>query len=133
MKKSTSKRLAEALKYYIDNPKRRCKDSSGHCNYSGDASTHRTRGCMVGQFLTPDQRREADKNSYTPREISTKLDRVDPIIGSNVDLMDGLQILHDSDRFWDNQGLNNRGIERVKSIVNSCEVLETKDFECFYE
>ena len=59
-----SKKLADNLKYFTDNPEKRCYDASG-CFYSGKTIGKNTKGCFVGAFLPARLRLEIDEANPT--------------------------------------------------------------------
>jgi hypothetical protein len=75
-----SKKLAKHLKYYTDDPSKRCKTSNGGCRYSGVTLDLDTKGCMIGSMLTAKDRLVLDQLDLGGSSIKAILTDFDDII-----------------------------------------------------
>lgn len=134
--KTLSEKLAENLKYYTDNPKKRCK-KNGKCKYSGQSLRIKTKGCFVGKLMNPKDRKEADERNindvyhliFIAPEFGIKLPE---IIKCNGRIMSHFQELHDDDDSWNNKGLSISGKARLKHIIKANN-LDIKPFNQFFK
>ena len=116
--KSLEERLAEALNYYVVKPSRRCRTEKA-CAYSGVTLGIKTKGCIVGYFLSAKQRLEWDKAGVSCLSyLNTKgVNKTPKIILDNLNTFERFQALHDGTNYWDEKGLTDKGIGILKIII----------------
>lgn len=128
-----SKKLADNLLYYHNNPEKRCHDSEmGTCRYSGKTFGLDTPGCFIGRLLPAKNRELLDKmdfGSFQDVEISggRVIKNFPKYMLDNVDLMTKFQSLHDNPNNWSIIGLNEDGKDKLKSIIKQFNLVE-EDF-----
>lgn len=120
-----SERLADNLKYYIDNTNRRCVDRHGDSRYHGKTLGKNTKGCFVGSLL-PAKTREWADNTLGQEEsgVNKLLDvakkegvSIPRIIKNNRHIMEFFQHLHDSNTHWTRSGLSLSGVDYLAYII----------------
>jgi hypothetical protein len=143
MSQTTSQILAENLKYYTDDVKKRCT-SMGDCRYSGETLNLDTDGCFVGRLMPKGLRKRVDEHFggqdsdlggviHDAYLILNYGETFPKIITDNKDLMEDFQALHDCRHFWnDDKGLSSQGTFKLKQILEEYpKTLNKKDFEQF--
>ena len=119
-----SKKIADALMYYVNDTDKRCIDGT-LCKYSGTSLGIRTKGCLIGQFLTPKDRYRADEvgaeDVHNLIEIAENEGiNLPNFIYNNPSLMSSLQAIHDNSDNWNlkkKQGLSKSGKARIHNII----------------
>ncbi len=132
--KTLSKQLAENLKYYTDNPNKRCISEMG-CKYSGKTLNLETDGCFVGRLFTEETRDKLDALDDEGMSVGELISvcnnrgiEVPNIISDNIVLMAALQQLHDGDWHWNKNGLSDYGVNNLKNIITD-RGLDINDFK----
>lgn len=133
METKLSKReiLNEMIAYYSEDTSRRSNGVQGGCVYNNSVGDH----CAVGRCFKPeykDQGTDLIGNEETSvedlveiHELNSIDDLLDPVYqGHELQFWKDLQILHDFDRYWDENGLSELGIERVKIIRENFGITE---------
>lgn len=147
-----SERIAKELQFFINNPLKRCRNQGGHmCTYSGVTVGVKTKGCLVGRMLPAHTRVALDKKYPKGASAQTIIDtelsnrrraKTDPrfkdlrvngfpkwMLNEEMgELLASVQTLHDSDRYWDENGFNNEGRASVKRKIENYG-LDPKAFE----
>jgi hypothetical protein len=119
--------LEETVQYYSEDTSRRGKDDRFFmCVYITDNGQK----CAVGRCMIEEYAEEFSNEGDVYEledEVRTtygeKLDSVmqDEYKGYSTEFWSALQSLHDSEKFWDDEGLTEKGEERVEEILNCIE------------
>jgi hypothetical protein len=157
-----SKKLAETLQYFVDNPARRAferkpnSDATG-CFYSAaslNAPHEECKGCFVGILVANESLQQRmdqvdevgiadilnyeDKEEYVlsgegKSELGAIVLDLPPIFNEvELSTLERFQELHDSFAYWREEGLSSLGKAFLKQIVNTSIDLDEKDFEHFW-
>ena len=124
--KELSKKLADNLAYYVNDPKKRCSDGTV-CKYSGVSVNKKTKGCFVGKLLSPKDRLKADNglNALGSSVSSLCLHgkrlgiKIPKIIKNNLTIMMAFQGFHDCYLNWKENGLSDRGKYELLQIIEA--------------
>lgn len=128
-----SKKLAKGLEYYTSKPERRSVAGT-HCFYDGSKKRGvRTKGCFVGQFLTPENRKKADECGAFNSPNLIELMRAEPEllpkwIRDNSEIVRRFQLLHDGSSYWNEEGLSPEGGALLLDIIIDGD-LDKRDFD----
>lgn len=129
LKQKQAKVLQETLEYYKQDPQaKRCKEGKT-CAYSpytvGKQDT--SEGCAVGRLLTPELQQRLDKENEGDivELVFHKLPEEVQSLG--LDFLLYLQYFHDSDLYWNAEGLTKKGEQKYKRLM---EKVEMGYFEC---
>lgn len=126
-KKSDSEKmesiLEDTIKYF--NIKNRCGEKHKVCRYSPVTVGKEgiTEGCAIGRLFDEESKLILDKMQggswaqITLREENIPL--IDPFMIKNKSFFARLQFLHDDGRNWNEEGINEKGIETVSEIRNA--------------
>lgn len=127
MKKTIEERFNEAVNYYDKSPKKRCRTHVG-CYYSGDTIGKNTKGCMIGQFMTPKNRIEADSYRGGVGILISRHSELFPkwMLGLDVDMLRDFQELHDYESYWSDNGISTKGIDSLMQICEDYNLDPTK-------
>jgi hypothetical protein len=118
--------LESTIKYYVENPQRRC-NKDGTCFYS-PASVGKegiSGGCAIGRFIDPDLALELDAEVkpgfglgitgvIRRQEYKERLPKW--MQKMNIDFLEDVQSLHDDGIYWNDWGLTDAGKRKVDSI-----------------
>ena len=112
--------LEDTVKYYSKNPnKLRCQ-YNGYCTYSSGEKG--VVGCAIGRKLTKKNREYFDREYMDGITIGDILNldihkKLLPVWMRNMKdtFLKGLQVLHDTEEYWDDKGLSKSGKQHVKS------------------
>ena len=113
--------LEDMVKYYSEDINRRCKIEDV-CAYSGKTvdKADITEGCAIGRLLPSEFCIELDakfKNcnifSISHSDVGEQLPK---IIKDNLDFFGELQVFHDCDDYWIEDGLSEAGEKRLSGI-----------------
>lgn len=112
--------LQDTIQYYTQDPiGRRCKNSEECCYSPKTVDKEATsEGCAVGRLL-PTELQEFLDEEYTGHTIS--YNPLFEILPQEIQdlgqlFLGRLQYLHDSDEYWDSQGLTEEGKEYLRQI-----------------
>lgn len=114
--------LNETIQYYSADPlNRRCVsgNSGGGCKYSGKTvNLPLSDGCAIGRLLSPELRLDFDsRGTVSVGTIFSELP--ENIQAYGLPFLKQLQVLHDSDYFWNSNGLSISGLDKAAQIRNS--------------
>ena len=114
-----SKQIASMVKFYTNDPSKRCMDKEGRCKYSGKTLGLDTPGCMVGYLMPEELREEIDRLRGTGilQVVDYVYVKLPDIIVNNKFLMADLQFLHDRSAFWTETGLSFDGEVWLRYII----------------
>ncbi len=102
--------LEETVKFYSEDTTRRSMDSTGDCKYFGPDG----KKCAVGRWIDPNKY-NSDFEGHTIK--SSVMDAlVEEKRGYSFLFWNRLQILHDAEENWDENGLTEVGKENLKKI-----------------
>jgi hypothetical protein len=115
--------LVETVVYYATDTSRRNVDLNDTCKYY--PLHDNTEGCAIGRYLPAELAKKLDQEdlagvSYKFNELPVELQKLDK------DYLERIQNLHDSPITWDNKGLTEFGIKRIKGIIDDFELDESK-------
>ncbi len=132
IQKRQLKLLNETVAYYSVDKNRRCAGSGG-CYYSPESvdKVGISDGCAIGRLLTPELRQVIDAmvrsrglgvNSYVDTEyIFMLLPKRLQSLGR--EFLRDLQRLHDASTYWLDNGMSDTGLQFVKKIKMSYELI----------
>jgi hypothetical protein len=125
--------LEDTIKYYSENPERRCV-STVSCYYSPITANKESisEGCAIGRHLDKDFALQIDKDdadfdgdSGIIQVLSVMLEKEenkskfpDWMLKMSPSFLSEIQGLHDANSHWDKNGLTQEGLEYVKEIKN---------------
>lgn len=126
MKNPSRKTILETgLRTYLEDPSKRCR-GEGECYYSGEtASKPNSPGCMIGQFLSPEDRLKADGEgtmsvfAVINRAVRLGIQLPTWMNSKNECFLRECQELHDYKYNWNGEGLTAAGQERLQYIKNA--------------
>ena len=110
--------LEDTVKWYSENPDRRCFNHDGKCLYSPKNALNNTEstGCAIGIHLSPELASYLDEH-YTNSGVERVFeDLPDNLKELGVAFLSNIQYLHDIDSFWTKESLSERGKEFVNEI-----------------
>lgn len=118
--------LNDTIRYYNEDTNRRCVDHN-NCYYSPNSCGKQdiSEGCAIGRFLDADTKKLFDRvqgDSFCGIKgiLDSKKSRIKllPIWmqGFDPDFLLAVQALHDTDAYWDKDGLTEFGLQRVNNI-----------------
>lgn len=115
--------LQETVQYYSQDPEGRRCISDRMCHYSpktvGKEET--SEGCAVGRLLSPELREELDEN-YRGTGVSTDIlfqSLPEEVQELGQGFLSSLQSLHDTDEYWNSEGITEDG-ERMVERIQEC-------------
>ena len=127
--------LEDTIKYYSENPKRRCVNGTS-CFYSPITANKESisEGCAIGRHLDKDFALQIDKLDSNDtfngdsginrvlfvmlKEEENKSKFPDWMLKMSPYFLVEIQKLHYRNFYWDKNGLNQEGLEYVKEIKN---------------
>lgn len=111
--------LLDMLKYYCEDPSRRCISPTNLCKYHPSTINHLTsEGCAIGRHLSKELAIELDNEELTDvMSIFDKLPSELQKLGD--DFLQNVQELHDVVRNWNETGLTDYGRIQLRKIIKN--------------
>ena len=126
-KDEISKLLAEKLSIFVNDSSKRCfiltKEFKNKCKYSGTTLNIDAEGCLIGLFLSKEDRVKADINKVgSVIDLINRAKELEIVIPDwfyKVDkyLLNKFQSLHDVPNYWDENGLSKDGKKFLQNLI----------------
>lgn len=133
-----SKLLAEKLAIFTNDSSKRCfilnKKGNAYCKYSGTSLNIDAEGCLIGLFLSKEDRIKADINNVgSAIDLIRKAKDIEIVIPDwfyevNEQLLNKFQSLHDIQKYWGENGLTNDGKNFLQDLITDFD-LNSEAFE----